>query len=110
SSASAAWPPCSTSSTICPTASATRALRRSPRGARARSSALQARPAQAEVATQNFEDLSRFRVDAETEDELLRSQTECTFIWRSKAGHPLGVIMSFVHHEGRFWLTASETR
>jgi general stress protein 26 len=58
----------------------------------------------------NFEDLSAFRVDPETEAAMLDSQTECTFIWRSKAGHPLGVIMSFVFHDDRFWLTASSHR
>ena len=58
----------------------------------------------------NFEDLSAARVDDETEAQILAAQTECTFIWRSKAGHPLGVVMSFVHHDGRFWLTASAKR
>jgi nitroimidazol reductase NimA-like FMN-containing flavoprotein (pyridoxamine 5'-phosphate oxidase superfamily) len=60
--------------------------------------------------TKNFEDLSRARLDPDTEAELLRAQTECTFVWHTKTGHPLGVIMSFVYHDDRFWLTASATR
>jgi general stress protein 26 len=58
----------------------------------------------------NYENLDDFRLDAAGEEALLRAQTECTFIWSSKDGWPLGVIMSFVFHEGHFWLTASSHR
>ena len=41
---------------------------------------------------------------------MLAKQTECTFIWSNKEGHPVGVIMNFVFRNGRFWLTASSQR
>src|SRR5205823_5287633 len=40
----------------------------------------------------------------------LEHQPECTFIWSNKEGHPVGVIMNYVFHDGRFWLTASSQR
>ncbi len=41
---------------------------------------------------------------------MLAAQTECTFIWANQQGWPVGVIMSFIWREGRFWLTASGQR
>ena len=40
----------------------------------------------------------------------MQNQAECTFIWSNQEGHPVGVIMNFVFHDGRFWLTASGQR
>ncbi len=59
---------------------------------------------------ENFEDLAGFELDPQTEDELLALQTECTFAWSTKDGSPMAVIMSFVFHDGRIWLTASSQR
>jgi hypothetical protein len=58
----------------------------------------------------NFESLADYGLDAAAEAELFRVQTECTFIWTTRDGAPLGVIMSYVPHDGRFWLTASSNR
>ena len=41
---------------------------------------------------------------------LLETQTECTFMWTNKAGEPVGVIMNYLWHDGRFWLTATARR
>jgi len=62
------------------------------------------------VTERTFEDLSDYALGVDTEEALLAEQTECTFIWSSKDGWPLGVIMSFVFERGRFWLTASSHR
>ena len=59
---------------------------------------------------ENYEDVTQYTLDDEAEAELLSRQTECTFIWNRKDGHPSGVIMNFVVRDGRFWLTASSQR
>ena len=58
----------------------------------------------------DYEDVTKYGLDDAAELELLTAQTECTFIWSNSAGHPVGVIMNFVFHDSRFWLTASGQR
>jgi general stress protein 26 len=58
----------------------------------------------------DFEDVSGFSLSDEREATLLRAQTECTFMWTTREGDPVGVIMNFLWHEGRFWLTATRRR
>ncbi len=59
---------------------------------------------------EDFEDVSGFTLSNEREALLLCTQTECTFMWTTRDGDPVGVIMNFVWHEGRFWLTATRRR
>ncbi|WP_158412311.1 pyridoxamine 5'-phosphate oxidase family protein [Ilumatobacter nonamiensis] len=58
----------------------------------------------------NYEDVTVFGLDDDDEAQMLDAQNECTFIWSNKEGWPVGVIMSYVYREGRFWLTASSQR
>jgi hypothetical protein len=58
----------------------------------------------------DWEDVRAYTLDEDDESELLRRQTECTFIWNSKTGHPMGVVVNFIFRDGRFWLTATELR
>ena len=58
----------------------------------------------------DFEDLSNFGLSDEHAKVLYEKQTECTFMWTTKAGEPVGVIMNYVLHEGSFWLTATRRR
>ena len=58
----------------------------------------------------NYEDVSVFGLDDADEQALLLGHNECTFIWSNKEGWPVGVIMSYVFREGKFWLTASGQR
>lgn len=58
----------------------------------------------------DWEDVRSYTLDVDDEIELLRRQTECTFIWSGKDGHPMGVIVNFIFRNGRFWLTASDRR
>lgn len=60
--------------------------------------------------THDFEDVSHYSLDFERESELLARQNECTFIWRTSEGDPVGVIMNYVFADGRFWLTATRRR
>ena len=58
----------------------------------------------------SYEDVSKFHLDDDREAVLLSKQTECTFMWTTTAGEPVGVIMNFVFHEGRFWVTCTRRR
>ncbi len=59
---------------------------------------------------ENYEDVTVYDLDTDVEEQLLLAHNECTFIWVNSAGWPVGVIMSYVWHDGRFWLTASSQR
>ena len=59
---------------------------------------------------ENYEDVTVYDLDADVEEQLLTAHNECTFIWANKEGWPVGVIMSYVWSDGRFWLTASSQR
>lgn len=58
----------------------------------------------------DFEDVSGYTLSLDREATLLSAQTECTFMWTTKDGDPVGVIMNFVWHDNRFWLTATRRR
>ena len=59
---------------------------------------------------ENYEDVSVYDLDADVEEQLLLAHNECTFIWANREGWPVGVIMSYIWRDGRFWLTASSQR
>ncbi len=58
----------------------------------------------------SYEDVSTFALDDEHEHALLDAQTECTFMWTTSTGDPVGVIMNFVVHDDRFWVTCTRRR
>ncbi len=60
--------------------------------------------------TASYDDVSMFALNLDREQELLRAQTECTFMWSTATGDPVGVIMNFLTHDGRFWLTCTRRR
>ena len=60
--------------------------------------------------TSDYDDVRKYTLAPEREQDLLEYQSECTFIWVNKAGHPLGVIMSYIARDGHFWLTATSSR
>jgi general stress protein 26 len=55
----------------------------------------------------SFEDLSGYSLSREDEERLLRTQSECTFIWSRKDGWPVGVTMTYIYRDGRIWMTTS---
>src|SRR4051794_17845430 len=59
---------------------------------------------------ENYEDVTVYGLDDDVEAEMLAVQNECTFIWSNKEGWPVGVIMSYIFRDGKFWLTASNQR
>ena len=58
----------------------------------------------------NFEDLTHGALDPQTEERLIAAQTECTFMWATREGWPLGVIMSYLARDDHFWLTTTTNR
>lgn len=59
---------------------------------------------------ENYEDVTVYGLDDDVESQMLDAQNECTFIWSNKEGWPVGVIMSYVYRNGKFWLTATSQR
>jgi general stress protein 26 len=58
----------------------------------------------------SYEDVRMFSLDSEREERLLNTQTECTFMWTTKDGDPVGVIMNYLWADGRFWITCTRQR
>jgi general stress protein 26 len=58
----------------------------------------------------SYEDVSMYALNTTSEQTLLGAQTECCFMWSTSTGDPVGVIMNFVSHDGRFWLTCTRRR
>ncbi len=58
----------------------------------------------------NYEKVDVYPIDAEVQETLLREQNECTFIWGTRDHWAIGMIMSYVWRDGRFWLTATSQR
>jgi hypothetical protein len=58
----------------------------------------------------SYEDVSMFRLAEERERALLDAQTECCFMWTTKDGDPVGVIMNYVVKDDRFWVTCTRRR
>ncbi|MEP1124006.1 MAG: pyridoxamine 5'-phosphate oxidase family protein [Ilumatobacter sp.] len=60
--------------------------------------------------TDSYEDVSGFTLSDDREATLLATQTECVFMWTTRDGDPVGVVMNFVWHAGAFWLTCTRRR
>jgi hypothetical protein len=58
----------------------------------------------------NYDDVKAYTLDAQDEQSLIAAQDECTFMWSTKDGWPVGVIMSYVFKDGHFWLSVSSLR
>jgi len=60
--------------------------------------------------TDSYDDVSGFVLSPGREQTLLDIQTECCFMWTTSTGDPVGVIMNFVAHDNRFWITCTRRR
>jgi hypothetical protein len=58
----------------------------------------------------NYDDVSTYTLEKADELALIDAQNECTFMWSTKEGWPVGVIMSYVYAEDCFWLSVSSLR
>ncbi|MFN3232030.1 MAG: pyridoxamine 5'-phosphate oxidase family protein [Alphaproteobacteria bacterium] len=57
-----------------------------------------------------YDDVSGYTLDEADERKLIKAQNECTFMWSTKDGWPVGVIMSYIFKDGCFWLSVSSLR
>ena len=58
----------------------------------------------------NYEKVDVYPIDPEVREQILREQNECVFCWSTRDHWPIGMIMSYVWKDGRFWLTAARQR
>ena len=58
----------------------------------------------------DYEDVSVYPLDPDVQEDLLKSQNELAFVWGTKDHWPVGVMMSYVWRDGRFWVTATSQR
>jgi hypothetical protein len=49
-------------------------------------------------------------LDANAREALLRDGPECTFIWSTREGWPVGVTMAYLWERERFWLVTGAAR
>ena len=59
---------------------------------------------------EDHETVSIYPLDDQQLESLLTHAPECTFNWGTRDGWPMGVIMSFLWKDGRFWITAGAHR
>ena len=59
---------------------------------------------------EDHEKVSIYPLTEDQLEDLLNKVGECTFNWATKDGWPVGVIMSFLWKDGRFWVTAGAHR
>lgn len=64
----------------------------------------------AQVGIDNAEELAGLKLTPDARAELFRTASEVTFVFHNAGGWPVGVVMSFLEHEGTFWVTATEDR
>jgi hypothetical protein len=62
------------------------------------------------VAEFNYDDVSQYGLDDDLLEEILSKQIECTFIWGPKTGWAVGVLMTYLWKDGRFWVSATSQR
>lgn len=58
----------------------------------------------------SYEQVSIYGLNDTDREKLLSEHSECTFMWSTQEGWPIGVIMSYLWKDGRFWLTAGAHR
>ncbi|MCG8588581.1 MAG: pyridoxamine 5'-phosphate oxidase family protein [Proteobacteria bacterium] len=63
-----------------------------------------------ESTLEDFEEVHVFPLDEADGEKLLTTHNECVFMWGTRDHWPVGVIMSYVWRDGRFWLTATSQR
>ncbi len=58
----------------------------------------------------DYEDLTSMRLDDAELAKLIGVRGECVFNWTTAEGHPVGVVVAYVHRDGTFWTTCAERR
>jgi general stress protein 26 len=55
-------------------------------------------------------DDAQFPLEPAEEEKLLNGQKECTFIWNTREGWPVGTVMGYLWRDGKIWLTCGGGR
>ena len=58
----------------------------------------------------HYEKVDVYPIEQPMLEQILREQNECVFCWATRDHWPIGMIMSYVWRDGRFWLTAARQR
>lgn len=58
----------------------------------------------------DYEDLTTMKLEEQALTELLAAGGECVFNWTTREGYPVGVVVAFIYHEGKFFTTCAERR
>ena len=62
------------------------------------------------MSEKDHEVVSIYPLEPDVLEKLLVTQGECVFNWCTRDNWPVGVIMSYVWHDGRIWVTAGAHR
>ena len=58
----------------------------------------------------DYEDLAGMQLSEEELRDLVAAGGECVFNWTTRQGYPVGVVVAYVHRDGRFFTTCAERR
>jgi hypothetical protein len=58
----------------------------------------------------DYEDLTSMRLEDAAVADMLAAGGECIFNWTTREGYPVGVVVAFVHRDGKFFTTCAERR
>lgn len=58
----------------------------------------------------NYDDVMQYSLEEGSEKGLIDSQRELVFMWTTKAAEPVGVVQCYLFHDGKFWMTCTESR
>lgn len=58
----------------------------------------------------NYEDLSGMALDDTQLAALIGAGGECVFTWVTRTGDPMGVVVTYLYRDGKFWTTGLTRR
>jgi hypothetical protein len=59
---------------------------------------------------EDYDDVSVYGIDEARRDILLKRHHECSVVWSTADGWPVGVMHIYIWHAGRFWVTCTGER
>ena len=58
----------------------------------------------------DYADLSSMALDPTQLADLIGAGGECVFTWVTRTGDPMGVVVSYLYRDGKFWTTSLTSR
>jgi general stress protein 26 len=58
----------------------------------------------------DYEDFTKMALSSRQLEELVGESGQCVFNWSTRDGYPVGVVMTYVHRYGSFWLSCAADR